>query len=590
MNETTMKEASMNDRTALDRRQFLGLGAAVTALAATSGLMACSPQDSGSTGDQNTGGTGGTGGTPAQSSGDGKLPWLPAEPQIAEGDVEAEVEAEVIVIGCGTAGVAAVRSAAEEGVNVVAFEKAAGPVCRSGEFAVVNGKLEARWGRETFDTDMLADHEMDECSYFPKRRIWSKWLENGADVIDWYIAAKEDLFICDTSDQVVPEGIEASLAPIYHPLPPLYDWKKETHPCYPTSVTFSPSHEPVLLANMDKAVAEGDVEAFWGHFVEKLIMDGDRCVGCYARNASSGKYVKATASKGVVLATGEYASNPEIIEYYCPDVIANNVPSMWMNVDVEGNPTNTGDGLKLGAWVNAAIQQHHAPMIHHMGGRGGNDMAGAMGVMGINPFLRLDKDGKRFMNEDCPGQQTENQIEVLRDRTAYMIWDGKWAEQLKYFPAAHGLALGVTQDALQEAVASGGTLQADSLDALLDAIGDIDKVAAKASVERYSRLAKNGKDEDYGKEASRLFPLETPPFYCSTLGVAPMLVCIGGLESDEECHVYSNERKAIPGLYAAGNIQGNRYAVQYPIALKGASHAMALYYGYVAGKNAAASA
>ena len=42
----------------------------------------------------------------------------------------------------------------------------------------------------------------------------------------------------------------------------------------------------------------------------------------------------------------------------------------------------------------------------------------------------------------------------------------------------------------------------------------------------------------------------------------------------------------IPGLYVAGNIQGNRFATEYPIGLKGVSHSMAMYYGYVAGKNA----
>ena len=35
-----------------------------------------------------------------------------------------------------------------------------------------------------------------------------------------------------------------------------------------------------------------------------------------------------------------------------------------------------------------------------------------------------------------------------------------------------------------------------------------------------------------------------------------------------------------------GNIQGNRFAVQYPIGFKGVSHGLAMYYGYVAGKNA----
>ena len=65
-----------------------------------------------------------------------------------------------------------------------------------------------------------------------------------------------------------------------------------------------------------------------------------------------------------------------------------------------------------------------------------------------------------------------------------------------------------------------------------------------------------------------------------------LLVCIGGLESDENCHTFDADRNVIPGLYVAGNVQGNRFATEYPIGLKGVSHSMAMYYGYVAGKNA----
>ena len=44
-------------------------------------------------------------------------------------------------------------------------------------------------------------------------------------------------------------------------------------------------------------------------------------------------------------------------------------------------------------------------------------------------------------------------------------------------------------------------------------------------------------------------------------------------------------RPLIPGLYVAGNMQGGRFGLQYPIGLKGVSHAMAMYYGKVAGEN-----
>lgn len=62
--------------------------------------------------------------------------WLGTEPEIDESKVTKTVDVDVAVVGCGVAGVAAVRSIAEDGGKVAAFEKADGPpvpqrrVCR----------------------------------------------------------------------------------------------------------------------------------------------------------------------------------------------------------------------------------------------------------------------------------------------------------------------------------------------------------------------------------------------------------------------------------------------------------------------------
>ena len=77
------------------------------------------------------------------------------------------------------------------------------------------------------------------------------------------------------------------------------------------------------------------------------------------------------------------------------------------------------------------------------------------------------------------------------------------------------------------------------------------------------------------------------PFYAQRTGIGLALTTMGGLASDEYAHVIGTDRQVIPGLYVSGNIQGDRFAVKYPFKLSGASHAMAMYYGYVAGKNAA---
>ena len=548
------------------------------------------------------------GGDTAASSSDED--WLGTEPEIDESKVAKTVDVDVAVVGCGIAGVAACRSVAEEGGLVAAFEKADGPQCRSGEYAVINGRVQAKWGRDTWtreQIDDIIDSHMVESTYRCKRSIMSKWAHNIGDAFDWWVEANPDLYYAETTRSAIPdESADNFIIPIFYPLPEYYDWKQERFPCYPTSVEFKPDQHVTVEANMQKAIDTGNVQTFYGCFVEKLIMEDGRCVGLYARDAATGEYIKCNASKGVILSTGDYSQNTKMLKHFCPEVIENNIQCLFTNVDVEGNFTNQGDGIQLGMWAGAQVQQSHAPMIHHMGG--GADLAG-VGVMGNAGFLNLDLNGKRFMNEDLPGQQLENQIELQKNRESWQIFDSNWPEQLPYMPAAHGGACYYEDYAsedegpknnttyrnykspyqLEAAVADGRALKADTLEELVAKIYPDDTAAQQTaldSIQRYNELAKAGYDEDFHKPASRMWAVENGPFYADKFTTALLLVCIGGLESDEDCHTFDADRNVIPGLYVAGNIQGNRFATEYPIGLKGVSHSMAMYYGYVAGKNA----
>ena len=548
------------------------------------------------------------GGDTAASSSDED--WLGTEPEIDESKVAKTVDVDVAVVGCGIAGVAACRSVAEDGGLVAAFEKADGPQCRSGEYAVINGMVQAKWGRDTWtreQIDDIIDSHMVESTYRCKRSIMSKWAHNIGDAFDWWVEANPDLYYAETTRSAIPdENADNFIIPIFYPLPEHYDWKQERFPCYPTSVEFKPDQHVTVEANMQKAIDTGNVQTFYGCFVEKLIMDNGRCVGLYARDAATGEYIKCNASKGVILSTGDYSQNTKMLKHFCPEVIENNIQCLFTNVDVEGNFTNQGDGIQLGMWAGAQVQQSHAPMIHHMGG--GADLAG-VGVMGNAGFLNLDLNGKRFMNEDLPGQQLENQIELQKNRESWQIFDSNWPEQLPYMPAAHGGACYYEDYAsedegpknnttyrnykspyqLEAAVADGRAVKADTLEELVAKIYPDDTAAQQTaldSIQRYNELARAGYDEDFHKPASRMWAVENGPFYADKFTTALLLVCIGGLESDEDCHTFDADRNVIPGLYVAGNIQGNRFATEYPIGLKGVSHSMAMYYGYVAGKNA----
>lgn len=590
------------------RRNFLSGAALVSAAIAGAGLAGCAPQSaapaaSSSSAGETLGATGAANST-VGFDGTGTLPWLGEAPAISDDQVEEELTADVVVVGLGAAGVPAARAAAEAGAKVVCLESSSHLNSVASDMAIFGGQTQAQWGRGDgfLDKKMVVNMHMEECSHHVSQSIISRYYDESGAALDWFVGASKNLYMAPESYAEIPTDAQANyMFPYMYPVPETYDYTKEDLPCYPTSVGFS-SLATVMADNLQAAVDAGAEVRYSTKGVELILNDEGAVAGIYAQAAGSDGYIKITAPS-VILATGDYLGNEDMMKFYAPECVENGINILSIDLDDEGNYTNVGEGHKMGAWAGAAIEQWHAPMIHHMGGGAGAD---GRGVIGNNGYLWLNLRGKRFMNEDLPGQQLENQVELQPQRKAYQFFDASWPEQLAYFPAAHGVACIYRDEPLPEytasglrinvrtpadidaAVEEGRCLKADTLDELLGMIEGMDVETAKASIERYNELARAGEDTDFFKSPQRLFALENGPFYAAECGCALTLGNLGGLESDEDCHVYNTDRELIPGLYAAGATQGGRFAVQYPISLKGLSCGMCMVYGKIAGENAAA--
>ena len=597
----------MADRN-VTRRHFLSGAALVSAAIAGAGLAGCAPQSaapaaSSSSAGETLGATGAANST-VGFDGTGTLPWLGEAPAISDDQVEEELTADVVVVGLGAAGVPAARAAAEAGAKVVCLESSSHLNSVASDMAIFGGQTQAQWGRGDgfLDKKMVVNMHMEECSHHVSQSIISRYYDESGAALDWFVGASKNLYMAPESYAEIPTDAQANyMFPYMYPVPETYDYTKEDLPCYPTSVGFS-SLATVMADNLQAAVDAGAEVRYSTKGVELILNDEGAVAGIYAQAAGSDGYLKITAPS-VILATGDYLGNEDMMKFYAPECVENGINILSIDLDDEGNYTNVGEGHKMGAWAGAAIEQWHAPMIHHMGGGAGAD---GRGVIGNNGYLWLNLRGKRFMNEDLPGQQLENQVELQPQRKAYQFFDASWPEQLAYFPAAHGVACIYRDEPLPEytasglrinvrtpadidaAVEEGRCLKADTIDELLGMIEGMDVEAAKASIERYNELARAGEDTDFFKSSQRLFALENGPFYAAECGCALTLGNLGGLESDEDCHVYNTDRELIPGLYAAGATQGGRFAVQYPISLKGLSCGMCMVYGKIAGENAAA--
>lgn len=590
------------------RRNFLSGAALVSAAIAGAGLAGCAPQSaapaaSSSSAGEALGATGAANST-VGFDGTGTLPWLGEAPAISDDQVEEELTADVVVVGLGAAGVPAARAAAEAGAKVVCLESSSHLNSVASDMAIFGGQTQAQWGRGDgfLDKKMVVNMHMEECSHHVSQSVISRYYDESGAALDWFVGASKNLYMAPESYAEIPTDAQANyMFPYMYPVPETYDYTKEDLPCYPTSVGFS-SLATVMADNLQAAVDAGAEVRYSTKGVELILNDEGAVAGIYAQAAGSDGYLKITA-QSVILATGDYLGNEDMMKFYAPECVENGINILSIDLDDEGNYTNVGEGHKMGAWAGAAIEQWHAPMIHHMGGGAGAD---GRGVIGNNGYLWLNLRGKRFMNEDLPGQQLENQVELQPQRKAYQFFDASWPEQLAYFPAAHGVACIYRDEPLPEytasglrinvrtpadidaAVEEGRCLKADTIDELLGMIEGMDVETAKASIERYNELARAGEDTDFFKSSQRLFALENGPFYAAECGCALTLGNPGGLESDEDCHVYNTDRELIPGLYAAGTTQGGRFAVQYPISLKGLSCGMCMVYGKIAGENAAA--
>lgn len=136
-----------------------------------------------------------------------------------------------------------------------------------------------------------------------------------------------------------------------------------------------------------------------------------------------------------------------------------------------------------------------------------------------------------------------------------------------------------------QGLANGNVVTADTPGALAEKMG-VPVDTFTQTFARYREMTDNGADADFGKKAGLLIPIDKSPYFALKFGPA-LLAVVGGLLTDADTRVLDGERKPIPGLYAAGNVMGGRYGVDYPILIPGNSNGTALTFGFLAGEIAA---
>lgn len=526
-----------------------------------------------------------------------------------------EKSTDVVICGAGIAGLNAARSAATEGAKVIVVEKKPTYDVHGFQCATVNSKMVKELGLEIDPMDYFRDYIKNQ-QLRVNQELISMWCNRSGEAFDFY------------EEIMPPKGNDWKTdyrAVLYAPLPE--SWT-ETHAteffkAYIGTIDFSYeswAHAGKLL--YEKCLEMG-VEFVFDTAGYMLTQDATgKVTGLITRGAADQSIVKKfNASKGVILACGNFAKNIALVNDLC---IGDIMFAMRKGGQVmyNGLAANDGDGHMMTVWAGGDIEPWE------------RSSSSAFTLFQALPGLSINANGKRWRNEDVVIWSGGT---MVRNQPGMMYWDvfdANW-EDLIEFTSINHRAMDVTDtfwslipegyNTLPDGSKTDGKrrlqdyLKADLLAAVDNPEGakfgdyvfmndrsvvassleklaefmELDEYATAnflKAVEDYNKLCKDGVDTQFGKRATLLKPIETAPFIATRAAARPSpAVGDEGIRVDGttlEVTRKDNDRP-IGGLWAAGGVIGGREGLNYLPPMCGMNHGWCVTTGYVAGKSAA---
>lgn len=467
---------------------------------------------------------------------------------------EWERSADVVVVGQGVAGACAALEAHRAGAEVLVIESASGgggaSAMSSGIFYLGGGTpVQEALGYED-DADemykfiyasMQPDNAQAARAFCDDSRDHFNWLEaqgvpferTGYADKAVYLNTTECLFYTG-NEKVWPYAEVARPAPRGHKV----------------AGTGENAGAVAMAALLERCNEEG-VPAVYDTRVTGLVTENGRVVGLRARQSGREFYIEAR--RGVILTTGGYTLNRELITHYQPLLSETTEPL--------GIPSNDGAGMLLGKSVGGAAI----------------GLDGIIATGSIYPPAQLikgiivNKNGERFVGEDVYHGRLAHFIMEQPEQTAYLIVDSEVFAYPEMTAHNHELVGGFES---VEEMETELKLPAGSLQRTLD---------------EYNADVRQGSDRRFYKAAEWLKPLDEAPYAAFDISFNRSMyyyLSLGGLRTDRNSQVLNQTGDPIPGLYAAGAC-----AAHIPLTGKSYASGMSLgpgsYFGRVAGRHAA---
>lgn len=441
-------------------------------------------------------------------------------------------DVDVVVVGGGVAGLSAAIEAAEGGSDVLILEKqgiVGGATTRSGGKLMANGtEYQKEANMEDSNEEMFAYLKKVGGDLVDDEKV-KKFVDNSLETFNWM----EDM------------GVEVQdVEPIHSALTP---WRVHNTK---GGGGMTDGHGGQIVVPMFNKYNEVDGDILYNVTANELIKnENNEIVGVKGVN-KDGSNVTVNA-KSVILATGGYAQNKEMMAKYA---------DFTKDYSTQVPAGNVGDGITMTQAVGGQIYENPSVQtvyVSYTSGVGINEESG----------LIVSEDGKRFVNE-----------------YSYQFHVG---DALRKENSSLGYYIATSNDptpTVQYAMSLDSTVSASSIEELAGLI-NVDAASLKATVDRYNELCAKGVDEDFGKPSDKMYPIEGEKYYAIKLNPA-VTVTFSGIVTDLEARVLDANNAPIKGLYAAGETAfPGLFGTEYPgcgLAISAGS-----YYGRVAGQNAA---
>ncbi|OUO88002.1 hypothetical protein B5F40_13130 [Gordonibacter sp. An230] len=452
-----------------------------------------------------------------------------------------EETCDIVVCGTGTAGTSAVARAVDLGAKVICLEKRTerGGTSQFTEgFACVNSSATKKTGVE-FDKQEAYLKIMEYEDWGSLSEPLRAYINMSGEAVDW----------------VESKGVEVT------PTNPILMSDEITY-VNGTTVNGEYTLNGPGLNDPMWAFAEstGKVDLRLETSLTGLVIEDGQVKGAYATDAS-GKVIRINA-KAVILATGGFCGNAEMVERYM------NVPyDRFVFYGLDGRE---GDGIRFAIQAGAAMHAPSALMYTFGGAANTVEMNNVLNAaIAWEVHVTVNQDGKRFYNEGLAyTDPTNRNIALLNQQAAYAIVDSAYIERMAAMGDIDYGSGKSTGDLLENLKSNPDCHKADTLQALAQAIG-VDYTNLEASVEAYNQCVKNRIDPEFNVMPDFLINSVTQaPFYAVRLK-ASSYTTLGGLASDGDMRVLNEQMSPIVGLFACGTDNGSLYYRDYPMSVFG---------------------